>query len=188
MGLGSWLSGLFGGNKAPAAPTCVACESTDLEMLAPEAYRCNACGYEGGEGWAKLQRARKLSRLEALPTKELVSSVAADLEDLRLLLLTAVEPEDDEPGLRFSVEVDGFGTDGMPDPEVEARRERAAAYERGQDELAHMEPVLKLLVSKGVDIEEELAALPAQRKVPLADADDVVEYVAELRQALLSEE
>ena len=188
MGIGSWLSGLFGGSKAEATPSCVACESKDLEMLAPQAYRCNGCGYEGGEGWATLQQARKLSRLEALPLADLSVRVAADLEDLRLLLLTAVEPEDDEPGVRFSVSFEGGGMDGMPDPEVEARRERAAAYERGQQELLQLEPVLRLLVSKGADLQEELDALPAQQKVPLDDADDVVEYITELRAALLDDE
>ena len=44
---------------------CIACSATggDLETLAPNAYRCKACGYEGGSGhatWLEQKRTRKL--------------------------------------------------------------------------------------------------------------------------------
>jgi len=37
-------------NDPIADDRCVSCDSADLEMLTAAAYRCNACGYEGGSG------------------------------------------------------------------------------------------------------------------------------------------
>jgi ribosomal protein L37AE/L43A len=45
---------------------CVSCDSEDVTMQGQGAYRCNACGYEGGSGRAAIQHKAKQEALEAL--------------------------------------------------------------------------------------------------------------------------
>lgn len=74
----------------PEGGRCSACDSEELEVLAPYAYRCLACGYEGGNGyaaWQAAQRRAEYARLDgparrALAT-ELVETAHRELEASR---------------------------------------------------------------------------------------------------------
>lgn len=69
--------------------TCVACDGTDVTELGPGAYRCNACGYEGGSGFADLQRSQDRAKVDALSPAQRKASARSDLENARALLLGA---------------------------------------------------------------------------------------------------
>ena len=70
--------------------SCVACGSTDLEVVAEGAYRCMACGYEGGSGRAALQEAAERAAIEKLPMPERRQRARAELEEARDLVLGAL--------------------------------------------------------------------------------------------------
>ncbi len=73
-----------------AKDQCVACRSRDLTALADRVYRCNACGYEGGEGRALVERAlREASFLEMAPARRL-EEARRDLLEARSLALGGV--------------------------------------------------------------------------------------------------
>lgn len=69
---------------------CVACDATDLELLAPEVYRCNACGHEGGDGEAAHARARREASFRAMDPVERRKSGRRDLREVRRLLSSAL--------------------------------------------------------------------------------------------------
>lgn len=57
---------LFKSRSAPSGPACLVCESTQLEWLATEAYRCRACGHEGGDGLPAHAKAEAIRKIHAL--------------------------------------------------------------------------------------------------------------------------
>jgi len=65
---------------------CVACDSKNVDELAPDAYRCPDCGYEGGDGYAAYQADLWMKEADALDAatkraraRELLTSAEADL-------------------------------------------------------------------------------------------------------------
>lgn len=57
---------------------CSACDDGDLEVLAPYAYRCLACGYEGGDGyvvWQAERRRAEHARLDGPTRRALAASL-----------------------------------------------------------------------------------------------------------------
>lgn len=70
--------------------SCVACGSTNLEVVAEGAYRCVDCGYEGGSGRAALQEAAERAAIEKLPMPERRQRARAEFEEARDLVLGAL--------------------------------------------------------------------------------------------------
>ena len=71
---------------------CVACGSTDLEVVAPGVYVCRACGYEGGDGRPAWERDRRQAEWASRPWPERVTAARTAVRDaLRQLL--ALEPD-----------------------------------------------------------------------------------------------
>lgn len=66
---------------------CVACNSNNLKALGPNAYLCNACGYEGGSGLAAIREAERAKKLAAMSTDQRHASGLNDLREARTLLL-----------------------------------------------------------------------------------------------------
>jgi hypothetical protein len=66
---------------------CVACNSAQLTSLGTNAYRCNACGYEGGSGLMAMRDAAKTKKLEAMSPEQRRASGLKDLREARTLLL-----------------------------------------------------------------------------------------------------
>lgn len=92
MMLYEWFQSWRMGNALRAeidASRCVACDSDDLHLVADEAYRCRACGYEGGPGWARMQKDRAKAKAAALPPAQRKAEALAFLKDARVLLLGA---------------------------------------------------------------------------------------------------
>lgn len=82
------LGWLFGKRDRPADDVCVACGSAELEALAPRAYRCAACGYEGGEGYAELADVKTRAAYDDWSTAQLVEHVRAQLNEARAALMS----------------------------------------------------------------------------------------------------
>ncbi len=68
---------------------CVACESRDLEIVGGDAYRCRACGYEGGQGWARVQREASAAKAATESPATRREKALRHLQEARLLLLAA---------------------------------------------------------------------------------------------------
>ena len=68
---------------------CVACGSKDLEELAPRAYRCLQCGYEGGSGLAEAHEAAARRELDELDPDQKRRKARALVDDARSLLTSA---------------------------------------------------------------------------------------------------
>ncbi|MCA9712503.1 MAG: hypothetical protein KDK70_42130 [Myxococcales bacterium] len=64
---------------------CAACQGDALTMLAPDVYRCDACGYEGGEGRGARARARREASLQAMDHRQRRESALGDLREARML-------------------------------------------------------------------------------------------------------
>ncbi|MEL6178604.1 MAG: hypothetical protein AAFS10_06605 [Myxococcota bacterium] len=81
-------------NRAMSEPStgehCVACEGTDVTLLGPAAYRCNTCGYEGGDGLATLQRQQRNASFAQMTEAERLSSARRDLHEAKLLLTSGL--------------------------------------------------------------------------------------------------
>jgi hypothetical protein len=69
---------------------CVACNSRNVTPLAPLVYRCNACGHEGGDGWATWQRARRDAAFQAWSPAKRRKSAKRDLVEARTLILAGL--------------------------------------------------------------------------------------------------
>lgn len=67
--------------------TCVSCGSQDVALLAARVYRCNDCGYEGGDGFAAHEKRQRLLAIERMSERERLLSGWQDLVEARRLLL-----------------------------------------------------------------------------------------------------
>ncbi len=65
---------------------CVACGSADPEVVGPGMYRCAACGYEGGSGWAVHLDAERRKGFDAMDPTARIASARDDLEYAQRLL------------------------------------------------------------------------------------------------------
>lgn len=77
-------------SEASTGESCVACDGTDVTLLGPAAYRCNACGYEGGDGLAALHRAEREAAFARMPEAARRASARGDLEEARRLLTSGL--------------------------------------------------------------------------------------------------
>ena len=69
---------------------CVACDSTDVEELGPDAYRCRACGYEGGSGLARMIEQQRRAAFDRMGPEQRRKSARKDLDDARTFLMAAI--------------------------------------------------------------------------------------------------
>jgi hypothetical protein len=78
------LEGLWSQSQMPL---CAACDAASVLFVAPQVYRCNVCGYEGGEGMAKLMRLKHEARLDALSPAQKQQRALAEAREARRILL-----------------------------------------------------------------------------------------------------
>ena len=69
---------------------CVACDSQDLTVIGQGAYRCNACGYEGGSGMAQLMEDERHTGFDAMSPEQRIRTAREDLLHARALLQGAI--------------------------------------------------------------------------------------------------
>lgn len=69
---------------------CVACDSPNTTLVGPAAYRCQDCGYEGGDGWAALARQKREAGFAQMSPEQRRESAKRDLIEARTLLLSGV--------------------------------------------------------------------------------------------------
>ena len=67
--------------------SCVSCASTEIETLFEGVYRCTACGYEGGPGYAAYLAERRREKLASLDGPARREAAQKLLADAHLLLL-----------------------------------------------------------------------------------------------------
>jgi len=74
---------------------CIACGARDLERVAPEVFRCQRCGFVGGEGMPALQRQLRLQKIEQLTHEQRRLFAIENLREARLALSSAETLLDD---------------------------------------------------------------------------------------------
>lgn len=95
---------------------CTACDGTKVVLIAPQAYRCNACGFEGGDGWAAYKEQQRHAKFAAMDPAARRASARDDLHEARRLLTSGIgdiEHARDLSGLDMiglsNIEMDGEG-------------------------------------------------------------------------------
>ncbi len=189
MGFAEFLKTLFGGGGgADKKDSCIACDATDLAELAPGAYRCVPCGYEGGDGYAAYVEDNERARLRELDAAELKARAIKQLTDARFTLLAAISGEmrddgpvdssDDSPwdlvieagDAVFGLDLDDFSLGRGSDAHAEERARIANERRQGIAEAAQtviaLRPVLDVLSEKGLDMTEHRRRLDI-----IADSD-----------------
>jgi len=68
---------------------CVACGGSDLSFIADRVYRCNACGFAAGSGFAKHVARLEEEQVLALSPARRRAEAAAKLDEARLALASA---------------------------------------------------------------------------------------------------
>jgi hypothetical protein len=86
MSLLSWFRSMFGGSASGPDTSCLVCDSTDLETLAPDAYRCLTCGHEGGDGLPAWIAGRRRAEILAMSEAQRGPLACKNLEGARNLL------------------------------------------------------------------------------------------------------
>ena len=77
-------------SEGSSGEVCVACDSKDVTVLAPQAYRCNLCGHEGGDGYGQYKKQLRHASFERLSPEERRKGAQTDLMEARRLLLSAI--------------------------------------------------------------------------------------------------
>jgi hypothetical protein len=101
------------GNAATVAERCSVCASPDLFELASEAYLCNACGYEGGPGYARYLQSKNNHSVGVESIRDLRVQAAHHLREVKELL-EPIASYDGVSGGRVFVRVGaGLGRDSL---------------------------------------------------------------------------
>ena len=74
-------------NSPISGDCCMACESDLLTELGADAYLCDACGYEGGPGYAAYLKRKKRDRLDSMDEAASTKHTKKLLVNARLILL-----------------------------------------------------------------------------------------------------
>ena len=108
MSLADLLRRAFGRAPKPSGPTCLACDASDVELLTHAAYRCHACGHEGGDGLPAYLADRRRAEILALPEANRLALARRTLAAARNLLI-GVDPSWAPPSdaARIAVKVAG---------------------------------------------------------------------------------
>ena len=101
------------GNAATVASRCDVCASPDLFELAPEAYLCNACGYEGGPGYGRYLQSRGKQSVGVKSIRDLRVQAAHHLRDVQELLEPLANYDGVSDGRVFVRVGAGLGEDSM---------------------------------------------------------------------------
>ena len=72
---------------------CVACESTNIQTLAPQVYHCNTCGTDGGSALSAWQDQRARTAYNNWSVAQLREHAAAQLNEARCALVSAKDNE-----------------------------------------------------------------------------------------------
>jgi ribosomal protein L37AE/L43A len=160
---------LFASRSAKRGPTCLACESTDLESLATDAYRCRACGHEGGDGFPAYAEVERMTKILALAPEARQALAERTLVQARNILQgihldsTRLDPTRATADVVLNI---GFSLAGSHLDANDAREERDRAIVGAVRELAEAE---RLLADCGhalglVDVlEHSITSVPARQ-------------------------
>jgi len=88
-----WLLGrklAKAGAEASGGEVCIACDSKNVTVLGPQAYSCNECGHEGGDGYAAYKRAQRNASFQAMSEADRRTGARDDLLEARRVLTSAI--------------------------------------------------------------------------------------------------
>ena len=150
----NWFSRLFGFKKkglGRRSRRCVACQGIELIELAPGAYRCSSCGYEGGSGYAAYYEGKNLTAMARLDEDELRRRALEELESLRLMVVALAGEVNPEIMTRLAAASDGLMIDLAPGETLEVDKGGLTPYwtqsnnraERDYLRLQHQEKLIQ---------------------------------------------
>ncbi|PKN55516.1 MAG: hypothetical protein CVU56_20935 [Deltaproteobacteria bacterium HGW-Deltaproteobacteria-14] len=154
MGIGAWLKRIFGGSEGEGGDdSCVACGSSALTALADGVYRCDECGYEGGDGFAAWRTERDKEALRELSPSALRARAVKALEGARLTLVAAAGGAEggSDSGWKFTLSVGDGAALANVDAQEAARmaRERRAGVAKARSEALAAIPIFEVLAEEG---------------------------------------
>lgn len=104
---------------------CTACESANVHIFAPAAYRCLDCGYEGGDGYAAYKLGQRAAAFEQLPPEERHARAHEKLLDAQRLLLSGIG--DAQHAMKLSgLDIVGIGSQTYGDSAGEGNEKQMA--------------------------------------------------------------
>jgi len=112
-----WFQRRMPRNAATVAQRCEVCASPDLFELAADAYLCNACGYEGGDGYARYLQSKRKRQVSVASVRDLRVQAAYHMRAVRGFL-EPIALYDGVSGGRVFVRVGA----GLGDASLEGRR------------------------------------------------------------------
>jgi len=146
----------------PAEGACVACGSTDLDILAPGVYRCRACGYEGGENRGKMETDATRTAWEGRPWPERIAAARADLVDGQRQL-AAIESEMEA--------VRRGGTPGLLGGPVFAQNNQYGNFEARDERNNALMTLLGSIQAAAAKVRDAALKVPGLSVPNLADAE-----------------
>ena len=200
---------LFGGGKKSGdtdKAACIACEETNLEILAADAYRCTSCGYEGGDGYAAYLAGKKREKFTGYSRAELLDKTIEGLENARLSLTAVVDIQQDNSALSSDTVSDSVSTGNWtftvsaPNPiggsamsqmereeqeRIRQKREMELAKARG--EVVGLRPCLEVLGDKGIDCTDHLERLSTIEAKEECTAQEIADFLRPAGQQLSSQ-
>lgn len=196
MGFGAWIKGIFGGGEKDDDGSCLVCGATELAVLAADAYRCGACGYEGGDGYATWKEAGLKEALRRRDPRDLRAAAAKTLADARLTLLAATGSGGEGVGWSIAIESGGALTapggafaSANREEAARIREERKQGVARARAEVLSTLPTLEVLVEKGDgDAAAHASRVGALAATETADEETLAALISEVGAGLAPRE
>ena len=187
----------------PGGDRCVACQSTQVDEFAAQAFRCKACGFEWGEGLKTVRKKARRAAVAAMSEAERRTSGLADLKQAQVMLLAAKGHIDSASELaRQNLRV-GYDNRRHDEADRDERKQQAMVVAVGEVKRGHVlieDAKLKLPQLAGMigdsDVDVDLGGFAFQTDSILGIGDSgvaeeierleahVSRLVAELEQAL----
>jgi hypothetical protein len=150
--------------------SCVACDSNDVTMLAPQAYRCNKCGHEGGDGYASWQQGRREEAIRRMPPEKRRAGARMDLVQARDQL-NGVIGDLHAASTMSALDIAGFGGSSYAGTDGEGGEKQKLVTTATQGLLEARNLVDDARVKLGIDMDTSLAETDKQGGYALWAAD-----------------
>jgi len=144
---------------------CVACDGDDLTVVADDVYRCNTCGYEGGDGLAAYLEGQERAQVLAMAPEARRAAARRHLEGARSMLLGAEGTMKSADGWS-KLDIVGLG----------GASSMGGAGEGGQRKHTELQAVLAEMLTAKRDIDRALFELHGDDSAAASEFDAEIGY------------
>jgi len=164
--------------------SCAACDSYAVHHVASGVYRCNSCGYEGGDGLAGLLAERRRHAFDHMSPQQRFASLDEDLTDAQRLIGSIVGVSAVISGYRNRDEQEMAAMVSLFGKVLEARGHlQDAAYKWRRRRVALDELIARLAFIDDEELSRRLEAASAMSFSHLAE--QITEQRDELQRAMV---